>query len=139
MSSPVALGETRYLGSNLVSAEAIDDPNHLRALSLHVSDIRVEVVADSADADIEVLRCVLAADGPGPSGDESGHSKCASLSPFTSGNLRLGFKRGDDDIVVAVTLRKHGEVRIAGLQVRYSSGRRHGTQHVGVQAIVRSL
>lgn len=130
---PLAIGKTEYLGGNLWAQDTITHPSRPMELSLHISMIRPVVVTNTAGADIRILRCVLALDGPGPEGDASGRSRCASLSPFESGDITLGFQRGDDDIVIAVTPRRAGKVRIAGVEVHYSSGLRHGTQHTGVQ------
>lgn len=134
-SGPLAIGKTEYFGGNAIAARAISHPNQPGQLSLHISAIRPIVDVNTADADTSVLRCVLAHDGPGPAGAfrADTNSTCSSLKPFRSGAVTLGFRKGDDDIVVAVTPRRAGMVRISGIELQYSSGLRHGTQHTGAQ------
>jgi hypothetical protein len=137
---PLAIGKTEYFGGNVVVGSAIRHPNQPGELSLHISAIRAIVALNTADADISILRCVLANDGPGPDGASRGAAKatCSSLRPFDSGAVTVGFRKGDDDIVVAVSPKRAGKVRISGIELQYSSGLRHGTQHTGVQLSFRT-
>ncbi|HZC69257.1 MAG TPA: hypothetical protein VE442_01055 [Jatrophihabitans sp.] len=136
-SGPLPIGETEYFGSNVIAARAISHPRDPDSgeLSLHISAVRPMVRVNTAGAEIRMLRCVLRLGGPGPDGQLRAEtdSVCSRLTPFHSGDIALGFKKGDEDIIVAVTARHAGKVRIRGIEVEYSSGLRHGTQHAGGQ------
>lgn len=105
VSTPVDLGQTQYFGSNAVTQQVITHPNDLAEVALGVSSVHPVVSQNTADADITVLRCVLAHDGPGPVavGARAAAAICADLTRFVSGPVTLGFSKGNDDIVVAVT------------------------------------
>jgi hypothetical protein len=134
---PLAVGQSLYFGNNLIAARAISHSDDA-GLSLHVSAVRPLVATNTSAADITVLRCPLAFGGAGPDGIDRRRADavCTSLTPFDGGSVHIGSREGDDDIVLAVTPHRPGTVRIAGLEVSYSTGLRHGTQHVGVQARV---
>jgi hypothetical protein len=129
------VGHTNYFGNNLVAAHAIDHPSDFSALSLQVSAIRPVVLENTADAKIAVLRCVARRSASALLGENeaTAQDKCSTLTPFTSGSLTLGVERNQDDIVIAITPRHAGTVRIAGVDVHYSKGLRHGVQHTGAQ------
>lgn len=133
---PLGVGKSEYVGENARDARLLsrsaDTGGHL---SLRVISVRPIVGKNTAAADVVVLRCVLAQDGPPPLGSMPADvsSTCATLTRLHPGPLRLGFRKGDDDVVVEVTPRHPGSVRISGLDLRYSSGLRHGTQHIGAQ------
>jgi len=130
---PTAPGHSWYFGSELASTTAVSvNP---RQLSIDITSVKPVVIENNADADVAVLRCVLRHPGAGPVGERqvATDAICASLTPFRSGRVTLGFEAGNDDIVVEVTPHKAGVVRINGVDVRYRSGLRHGSQHAGGQ------
>jgi hypothetical protein len=135
-SANVRVGQTEYFGDNLTDKRVISNrstaPDHL---TIHVSSITPVIGDKDAEATVSVLRCVLAQDGDGPVGYDQADTDatCASLTPFRSGTLTLGDKKGDDNLVIAVTPHNAGREQIAGIEVRYSSGLRHGNQHTGLQ------
>jgi hypothetical protein len=133
---PIAVGTTMYFGANTWPADAQGEPGNATLL-MHVSTVRPVILQNSSAAHITVLDCVrkrLGDDAPGVLvGDV--HSHCATLALFASGSLRIGDRIGDDDLIIAITPSRTGRVRIAGLRLSYSSGHRHGTQHVGAQIV----
>jgi hypothetical protein len=134
-SETVAVGQTMYFGDTLVAQRIIDHPRDFTPTSINVSGIRPVVRANTADADIAVLRCVSRVGGPPLLGQSKSDAdaKCTSLRPFNSGRLTVGFNMHNDDIVIAITPRRTGVVKVAGVTLEYSSGARHGTQHTGPQ------
>lgn len=131
---PLAAGKTFYVDGNAVAARVFSHED-FSDLSVDINSVRPVVKENTADADIGVLRCVLRRDGGGPFGYNQAQTRrtCGTITPFHSGPVTLGFRKGDDDIVIAVTPRHAGTVRISGVEVQYSSGLRHGTQHTGPQ------
>lgn len=134
-SLPVRAGDTTYFGGNVTAERVFSDPHNHQPFALHIDSIRPVVRQNTAGADIVVLRCTSRDGGPGPLGGNAAAANaiCAKLVPFHSGRVDLGFRAGDDDVVVAVTPRHRGIVRVAGVYVRYSSGIRHAAQHCGGQ------
>ena len=129
VSIPVPVNHAEYFGETAVRADESGQPDTGQTLTLTVTSIRPIVMQNTANATVRVLRCVLAATGHGPVAEPP--ANCATLRPFTSGRVKLGFGKGDDDIVITVTPRRAGTVRIAGAELHYSSGIRHGVQHIG--------
>jgi hypothetical protein len=131
---------TFYFGNELVAERAISHPKDSGTLSINISSITPVVLENTANADVTVAHCVLARPGAGviSGGPKEAAAKCSSLTPFRSGSVTLGFAKGSDDIVIAVTVHKAGLVRIAGVEVHYSSGLRHGSQHTGAQLRIRT-
>ena len=139
--TPLRAGHTLYFGDNVVAARILNHPHESGELSLNISAARPVVVENTAGASVSVVRCVLASNGDGPEGQGplETRQQCSSLSPFQSGPVTVGFSRGDDDILIAVTPAHSGVVRVHGMRVSFSSGWRHGTQHVGPEIRTRTL
>ena len=138
---PFPIGKAAYFGQNVTAAEVLSHPHAPEKLAIHISAVRPVIRANSADAQVTVLLCKLK--GYSSQLDavfaDDATATCSSLTPFRSGTVTVGFTPGYDDIVISVTPRQAGTVRIAGLEVRYSSGLRHGTQHVGTQIKITSV
>jgi hypothetical protein len=132
---PSVIGQTEYYGAEVTSTHVISHPSNPGVLSIHISSVRPVIDENTSAATIAVMRCVLTLGGSGPLGfgQVQTDSICSTLTPFRSGNLSFGFAKGDDDVVIAVTPRHAGTVRISGVQVRYSSGFRHGNQLTGAE------
>jgi hypothetical protein len=133
-------GTTVYFGSNAWPADAQGQPDGRAELPVHVSVVRPVVRENTAAAQIVVLKCGRSSPGDEALGGDAAEvrGRCATLVPFASGSVTFGERAGDDDIVLEVTPTRPGKVQIAGIEVRYSSGLRHGTQHIGAQTSVRT-
>jgi len=131
----VRAGDSTYFGDNVTAERVFSDPHNHQPFGLQIDSIRPVVRENTAGADIVVLRCTLRDGGSGPMGGNSAaaHATCIKLVPFHTGRVDLGFRTGNDDIVVAVTPRHRGIVRVAGVNVRYNAGIRHATQHCGAR------
>ena len=126
---PVDVDETANVGLQLGFA---DDER------LHVHEITPVVVANTADATIEVVVCrSRVGDGLGASRG-SLEPDCVSVDPVTPDVLS---HRGRS-VVVRITPRKEGVVRIDGADVRYTRGASHlwqtGTEQAGVGIVIRT-
>jgi hypothetical protein len=128
-------GATVYFGSNAWPSDAEGQPDGGAEVSVHVSAVRPVVRENTAAARIVVLKCVRSSPGDESLGGDVAdvRAHCATLVPFASGSVKFGERAGDDDIVLEVTPTRSGKVQIAGIEVRYSSGLRHGVQHIGAR------
>lgn len=136
---PFRADATLYFGGNIWPADAAGEPALGSEQSIHISAAQPIVQNNTADARVSVWECVRKSRGDDTIASGIGDARriCARLAPFAPGNFRVGGDANDDDLVVAVTAAHPGRVRVAGLLVRYSSGLRHGTQHVGVKIDLR--
>jgi hypothetical protein len=132
---PYRVGETVYFGSNAWPVDPHGQLDGKASLRVHVSAAQPVVRLDTAGARIVVLKCVRTRPGDeslgGSIDDVLGY--CAKLTTFAPGTEDIGESAGDNDLVLGVTMNHPGRVRIAGIEMRYSSGLRHGEQQVGGQ------
>jgi hypothetical protein len=111
-------------------------PHDPGTLTLHVASIRPVVAKNTAGASVVVEQCVLFSLGHYLLGVGASEARlhCTTLRPLRSGTVTLGYAKGDVDIVVAITPKHAGVVKVKGVDVSFSAGWRHGAQHTGVQA-----
>lgn len=109
-----------------------------RDVDVTVRSIRADVVQDSADADVELVLCgpvdgAFTGDSVGPLGP----AQCSSVRPATEAT---DVDWGREALVVRVTPRRQGTVRIAGALVRHTRDWRHawqtGTERTGTELVV---
>jgi hypothetical protein len=126
-----AVARTTYHGLPLRSAGAA-------VTTLNLRSVTPRVTLNTAQATVRVLVCTGPQTAAGPldygATSEQAPVDCATLAPLHSGILRLGQTSGyqTSGVVVAVTPRRAGTVRIEGADVHYRQGIRFGHQHVGV-------
>ena len=133
---PLAAGHTLYFDDMVDYSRVFSDPEHPGTISLHITAIRAVVDENTADASVTVERCVLSGTGHQLLGQSASaaHTQCATLSPFRTGTVKLGYDPGDVDIVVAIQPKHAGVTDVQGVRVSFTAGWRSGTQHAGVQA-----
>jgi hypothetical protein len=104
-----------------------------------IRSARANVVQDSADADIEFYVCSIAplagVGAIGASNEKDMHDFCDSLVPADGATLRLN-ALPMQQVVMAVTLRHPGLVRVDGLDLDYTLGWQAGTQRIGGEVLV---
>jgi hypothetical protein len=127
MRTVMNLGYTAY-ATQLIGP----DDNFLHDTTLDLVDVRPVIVENSARATVRVLLCVPSDQGEGLG---SRSDTCRAEEPFHAGRVNL------DQIhyilVLAITPTRPGSLDIAGLQVTYRDGIRHGEQHTGNE--IRSI
>jgi hypothetical protein len=124
---PVTPGATLYVG-RMVQLTSRD------AASIDLTSVKPRVRNNSADADIQVLRCTI---GTGLVGAmQTTQGSCSTLSTFHPGTVTLGDKHGQVDLLLAVTPHKPGSVSVLGVDVRYRDGIRIGSAHSGLEVDV---
>ena len=120
------LGDPLYVGMSYPHDDAEG--------TITIRSARANVVRDSADAEIAFYVCTIAPlTGVGAIG--SGSEKdiqeyCDSLVPAVGATLRLD-AQPMQQVVMAVTLRQPGRVRVDGMDLGYTLGWRAGTQRIG--------
>ena len=91
-------------------------------------------VQDSADTDVTFYVCTIAplagVGAIGSSNEDDIHEYCGSLVPAEGATLRL-HASPMQQVVMAVTLRRPGRVRIDGVDLDYRLGWQAGTQRIG--------
>lgn len=112
------------------SANGVD-----RWLRVDLRSVRPIVSVNTAGADVRVLLCTIGTDG-GIGISSSAHPYCSAIKAFQPGRVTLGWLHGRTDLLVAVTPRHVGTVRVDGLRVTYRDGVRRGDQHTGFSVTV---
>jgi len=106
---------------------------------VHIDSVEPHVVTNTADAEVDFYVCRLAdaADGRlGNGGQDLADEFCGQLLPAEGGvGLQLD-RDARQQLLVKVTLREPGTVRVAGADVTYSDGWQHGTQDTGGEVVV---
>lgn len=133
---PVQTGHTAYIGLAALPVGAGPAGS-----LVDVRDVKLKVVANTADANIRLLVCVdrgadAAIIGGGVVLDDPSRY-CASIVPWRSGRIALGARASG--LVVAVTPRHPGTARIDGADVTFRHGLRWGRQHVGLSITTTTL
>jgi hypothetical protein len=106
-------GQTREIDARVVA----NDRERLRLL-----EVRPRIATDSAAADISVLVCTTDAG-------------CTDVTDAEGPRVRLAGP-GAARLMISVTPRHAGEVRIDGLDVTYLDTARRGTEHAGISLLV---
>ena len=106
-------GQTREIDARVVA----NDRERLRLL-----EVRPRIATDSAAADISVLVCTTDAG-------------CTDVTDAEGPRVRLAGP-GAARLMISVTPRHAGEVRIDGLDVTYLDTGRRGTEHAGSSLLV---
>lgn len=128
---PAPVGRTTYFG--LMGAEEVTTRVVLTEASPRIS-------LNTADATVEVLICDRRAGAPaggvGLQDEQMTHGVCdlgavAGVSLVPGGYPARG-------VVVAVTPHRAGRVVVRGIDVRYDAGWRRGSQHIGLDAVLRA-
>lgn len=118
------VGETKY------ATEIIGpDDNFWHDSTIDLLGVKPVIIENSAQATVRVLLCVPSNSGEGVSSSLSDF--CRSAQPFQPGVVNLDQAR--HKIVLAVTLTQPGRLDIAGVQVTYRDGLRHGNQRSGIE------
>ena len=135
-STPGTAGHTLVFDDMVDESSVFSHPNHPGTLTLHISSIRAVVHGNTSAAKIIIEKCVLSAEGHvldgQPASDARG--RCATLRPFHSGTVKLGYDPGDVDILIAIQPVHAGTVDVHGVKVSFTAGWRSGTQHTGLHA-----
>jgi len=106
--------------------------------TLDLRSITPVVVRNTSHARIRMVVCHLhGAIGIGTGSAASVRASCDSLQPFRAGDYELAHSRGDE-ILMQVTPRRAGVLRVARFAVAYRQGMRYGRQYTGVAVTVRS-
>lgn len=130
VSASVAPGHPVFVGD-------VASPVH-EGTTLDLRSIAPVVVRNTSRAVIRMVVCHLrGATGIGTAGPATVRASCDSLQPFRPGDYRLAFRNGDE-ILMRVTPRRSGVVRVAKFAVTYRQGMRYGRQYTGVSATVHS-
>lgn len=127
---PGTVGHTLY-SQPLVSPAGSD------RVSVRLTSATPRTVENTADADIRVLLCVV--NGQVPEFPGSATPPCTSTAPFTAGSRVLGSQAGLSTLILAITPRRPGIIRIDGLTVHYRDGIRRGTAHCGINLELRAI
>jgi hypothetical protein len=110
----------------------------IKPVMLDLRSVTPRITVNTAMADVRVLIChrndsitALGADSL---------FFCDSTQPFTPGTLTIGHDDpGQTSIVLAITTRHLGTVRIEGVHVNYHDGLRRGSQDTGSIVEVRAV
>jgi len=107
--------------------------------TITIQSARANVVQDSADADVTFYVCSIAplagVGAIGSSNEEDMHELCSSLVPAEGATLRL-HAIPMQQVVMAITLRRPGLVRVDGMDLDYTLGWQAGTQRIGGEVVV---
>ena len=107
--------------------------------TITIRSARAHVVENSADADITFYVCALAPltgiGAIGSSNEQDMRELCDSLVPADGATLRLD-AQPMQQVVMAVTLRQPGRVRVDGMDLEYTLGWQAGTQRIGGEVLV---
>jgi hypothetical protein len=101
---------------------------------LDVASIQPVVPINTAAATVVVEACIRIPDAAGVGAAYSTRGLCASTQQFRPGSLDVA--ENVDQLIYAITPTRPGTVRIAGSEVTYHAGSRHGTQHAGIEITV---
>ena len=127
VTAPTTVGRTVWLAANVeTGGEALQ----LRRVTPHL-------LANSSGATVDVVLCRRSADplGVGAQADPPTR-QCSALVPVGSADVILSQRPGGAELLVRVTPRRHGLVRIDGLDISYRTGLRTGTQRSGMWMVV---
>lgn len=133
-SGPVAVGRTVYVDSALGPLPTTDQDGNSTgpgSVSITITRLTPHVDANTSGAVIRVLVCERNGGRLAVGMQYSGLSRsCTSVVPVTLPmTLDVGYMTAQ--VVVEVTPRRPGTVHIAGFDVDYTQGLRHGTQRAG--------
>lgn len=101
---------------------------------LDIASIEPVIPLNTAAATVVVEGCIRIGGAAGVGAVSSTRGLCASSPQIQPGRIDIG--NPVDQIIYAITPRRTGTVRIAGSDVTYTAGARHGTQHTGVPLTV---
>jgi hypothetical protein len=125
---------TVIVGTQIVAYGPWDTEFAYDVAPVDVRSIIPVVVENSADGDIELLRC---GDGPpvavGAADDVA--AACPGATPVVPGSMVLS-ARPPNEIIAVITTRRPGVVRIEGFRVDYASGIRSTTVDAGINVEV---
>jgi hypothetical protein len=125
------LGDPLYVGMSYPEDDA-DGTITIRSASANV-------VENSAGADISFHVCTIAPHtgigAIGSSNEKDMHEYCDALVPADGATLRLDADPMQQ-VVMAVTLRQPGRVRVDGMDLEYTLGWQAGTQRIGGEVVV---
>ena len=125
-------GSTHFAG--VVSALADAD-------SVRIDRIAAVVTTNTADADVRFLVCTVdpagGAGGVGLIREKDFARTCPDPVPAEGGAVLTPEAGRHQDVVMAVTPRRRGDVRIEALQVTYRHGWQRGTQTIAVGFVGR--
>jgi hypothetical protein len=112
-----------------------DDENNQRVT---VTAARPNVVVNTADATFKVQICVRRAGVGAISADDLRNlgQYCAHVVPAKGASMWVRGAR-PDQVIVTVTPRRPGTVRLRGLHLTYSHGWHHGSQNTGFGFVLR--
>jgi hypothetical protein len=97
--------------------------------TIDLQSIRPRIVADTADATVTFWIC-RSASRIGSAGPDLVNRLCTPLTALTAGRLDVGAAT-DEQLLVAISPRHAGVIRIDGFDIRYRDGLRSGHQHTG--------
>lgn len=126
------------VSAQLVVGETLDVNLSVTSIQEQVTTHALEprITENTADADIDVVLCELDGDDRLGAGTGELDRYCTSVRPATAG--QIDWRR--NDLMVRVTPRRAGTVRIEGTEIGYTRGWRHlrqtGTQHTGTAVVL---